>query len=287
MSASEFGARLDRAGESARALLGNGAALAGLIIVAALVIMAALAGLLAPADPNLQDLAHRLAPPEARHWLGSDELGRDILSRILYGSRVTLEVVALIAILVPPAGLIAGCLAGFYGGIVDAVLMRVADVFLALPRLILALALVAAMGPGIVHAVLAIALAAWPPYARLARAETMAIRGRDFIAAARLAGASRTRLLLRHIAPLCLPSLLVRASLDMSGVILTAAGLGFLGLGAQPPTAEWGAMIAAGRRFMLDEWWVAAAPGIAIAIAALGFNLLGEGLRDLLDPRQR
>jgi peptide/nickel transport system permease protein len=285
--ASELAARLDRVNETGRAVLGNPAALAGLVIVALLVVMAATAGLLAPADPDLQDLAHRLAPPEARHWLGTDELGRDIFSRILYGSRVTLAVVALIAVVVPPVGLLIGCLAGFFGGVIDGVLMRVADVFLALPRLILALALVAALGPGIVHAVLAIALAAWPPYARLARAETMAIRGRDFIAAARLAGASKTRILLRHIAPLCLPSLLVRASLDMSGVILTAAGLGFLGLGAQPPTAEWGAMIAAGRRFMLDEWWVAAAPGIAIAIAALGFNLLGEGLRDLLDPRQR
>jgi peptide/nickel transport system permease protein len=143
------------------------------------------------------------------------------------------------------------------------------------------------MGPGISHAMLAIGLAAWPPYARIARAETLSLREREFVAAARLAGASPARLLLRHIAPLCLPSLIVRASLDMSGVILTAAGLGFLGLGAAPPTAEWGAMIAAGRRFMLDEWWVAAAPGMAIATAALAFNLLGEGLRDLLDPRQQ
>ncbi|HUB95183.1 MAG TPA: ABC transporter permease, partial [Stellaceae bacterium] len=215
-------------------------ALAGLAIVALLVAAAVLAPALAPYDPDAQNLVLRLAPPGAAHWLGTDELGRDVLSRLLYGSRATLFVVAAITLTVPAVGLAAGCLAGLAGGIVDAVLMRAADVFLAFPRLILALALVAAMGPGLWHASLAIALAAWPPYARLARAETLALRGREFIAAARLAGASPARLLLRHIAPLCLPSLVVRASLDMAGVILTAAGLGFLGLGAAPPTAEWG-----------------------------------------------
>ena len=280
-------ARRLRLAEGARALAGNASAVAGLAIVLLLAALGLAAPLLARYDPNLQDLALRLAPPGALHWLGTDELGRDILARLLYGSRVTLSIAAVIALFVPLVGLAAGCAAGFFGGIVDAVLMRTADVFLAFPRLILALALVAAMGPGISHAMLAIALAAWPPYARVARAETLSLRGREFVAAARLAGASPARLLLRHIAPLCLPSLIVRASLDMAGVILTAAGLGFLGLGAAPPTAEWGAMIAAGRRFMLDQWWVAAAPGVAIAVAALGFNLLGEGLRDLLDPRQR
>ena len=270
----------------ARAVAGHRTALVGLGIVAALVLIAAAAPILAPYDPNVQDLALRLAPPGAQHWLGTDAFGRDILSRLLYGARVTLAVVVLIAAIVPPLGLAIGCVPGNCGGIVDAMQMRTADVFLAFPRLILALALVAALGPGIDHAVLAIALAAWPPYARLARAETLAILDRDYIAAARLAGASPGRLLLRHIAPLCLPSLLVRASLDISGVILIAAGLGFLGLGAAPPTAEWGAMIADGRSHMLDQWWIAAAPGVAIAIASLGFNLLGEGLRDLLDPRQ-
>jgi peptide/nickel transport system permease protein len=284
---SAFAARLAQAAATARALAANPSALAGFAITLALVLAAAAAPVLAPYDPDAQNLALRLAPPGALHWLGTDELGRDTLSRLLYGSRVTLAVVAMIAIAVPAAGLVIGCLAGLLGGIVDGVLMRTADVFLAFPRLILALALVAAMGPGLSHAILAIGLAAWPPYARLARAETLAIRQREFIAAARLSGASQARLLLRHIAPLCLPSLIVRASLDMAGVILTAAGLGFLGLGVAPPTAEWGAMIAAGRRFMLDQWWVAAAPGIAIAVATLGFNLLGEGLRDVLDPRQR
>jgi peptide/nickel transport system permease protein len=165
--------------------------------------------------------------------------------------------------------------------------MRLTDVFLALPRLILALAFVAALGPGIENAVLAIALVAWPPYARIARAETLALRHSDFIAAAQLAGASPVRIVLRHIMPLCLASVIVRVSLDMAGVILIAAGLGFLGLGAQPPAPEWGAMIAAGRKYMLDQWWVAAMPGIAIAVVSLGFNLLGDGLRDVLDPKQR
>jgi peptide/nickel transport system permease protein len=280
-------ARRARLVDSCRALAAQPTAVAGLVMIALLAVTAIAAPLLAPADPDAQNLALRLAPPGAAHWLGTDELGRDILARLLYGSRVTLAVAVVVALAVPPAGLAAGCAAGFFGGVVDAALMRTADVFLAFPRLILALALVAAMGPGLGHAMLAIALAAWPPYARLARAETLSLRGREFIAAARLAGASSGRLLLRHIAPLCLPSLVVRASLDMAGVILTAAGLGFLGLGVAPPTAEWGEMIAAGRRFMLDQWWVAAAPGAAIAVAALGFNLFGEGLRDLLDPRQR
>jgi peptide/nickel transport system permease protein len=259
----------------------------GAAIVLLLVAASVLAPALAPYDPNAQDLALRLAPPSAAHWLGTDELGRDTLARLLYGSRATLFVVAAITLTVPAVGLAAGCVAGLAGGVADAVVMRTADVFLAFPRLILALALVAAMGPGLWHASLAIALAAWPPYARLARAETLSLRDRDFVAAARLAGASPLRILMVHVAPLCLPSLVVRASLDMAGVILTAAGLGFLGLGAAPPTAEWGEMIAAGRRFMLDQWWVAAAPGAAIAVATLGFNLLGEGLRDRLDPRQR
>jgi len=280
-------ARRARIADAARALAAQPTAAAGLVIIALLALAAVAAPLIAPADPDTQNLALRLAPPGAAHWLGTDELGRDILARLLYGSRVSLAVAAVVALAVPPVGLAAGCAAGFFGGVVDAALMRSADVFLAFPRLILALALVAAMGPGLGHAMLAIALAAWPPYARLARAETLSLRGREFIAAARLAGASPARLLVRHIAPLCLPSLVVRASLDMAGVILTAAGLGFLGLGVAPPTAEWGAMIAAGRRFMLDQWWVAAAPGAAIALAALGFNLFGEGLRDLLDPRQR
>ena len=165
--------------------------------------------------------------------------------------------------------------------------MRTTDVFLAFPRLILALAFVAAIGPGIENAVIAIALTAWPPYARVARAETLSLREADFVSAARLQGASALRIIVRQIVPLCLSSVIVRLTLDMAGIILTAAGLGFLGLGAQPPSPEWGAMISSGRRFILDQWWVAFYPGLAICLAGLGFNLLGDGLRDVLDPKQR
>ncbi len=273
-------------GDTVRAVAGSAPASLGLAIVLLLVLVAIAAPLIAPFNPMTQDLAHRLAAPNPVHRLGTDELGRDILSRLVFGARTGLRIILLIAATVPPVGLLVGCVAGYVGGIADIVLMRTTDVFLAFPRLILALALVAALGPGLDHAVGAIALAAWPPYARLARAETQTIMRRDFIAAARLSGARPWRLLLRHIAPLCLPSLIVRASLDMAGVILTAAGLGFLGLGAAPGTPEWGAMIAAGRPYMIDQWWLAASPGAAIALVSLGFTLLGDGLRDLLDPRR-
>jgi peptide/nickel transport system permease protein len=221
----------------------------------------------------------------AAHWLGTDELGRDILSRIIHGARLTLYIVALVVIIAAPVGLLIGTTAGYTGGWLDAMLMRVTDIFLAFPKLILALAFVAALGPGIENAVIAIAVTAWPPYARIARAETITIRNADFIKAARLQGAGPFRLIRGHIMPLCLSSLIVRVTLDMAGIILTAAGLGFLGLGAQPPLPEWGAMISSGRKFMLDQWWVAAMPGVAIFVVSLGFNLLGDGLRDVLDPK--
>ena len=262
-------------------------AMAGLIVVAILVLAAAAAPLLARADPSAQDLANRLEFPSAAHWLGTDELGRDVFSRLLYGGRVTLGMVIAVVLMVAPVGLAVGCVAGYAGGVLDRVLMRVTDVFLAFPRLILALAFVAAIKPGVTSAIFAIALTAWPPYARLARAETMTIRGTDFIAATRLTGASATRIVFFHVAPLCLPSLVVRVTLDMSSIILTAASLGFLGMGAQPPSPEWGAMIATARRFILEQWWVPTFPGIAIFVASLAFNLLGDGLRDVLDPKQR
>jgi peptide/nickel transport system permease protein len=198
---------------------------------------------------------------------------------------VTLTIVALVAIIVVPIGLLVGTVSGFLGGVVDSILMRITDVFLAFPSLVLALAFAAALGPGIVNAVIAISLTAWPPYARLARAETASLAKSDFIAAIKLQGASTARILLRHVVPLCLSSVIVRLTLDMAGIIITAAGLGFLGLGAQPPTAEWGAMVASGRSIVLDQWWVATIPGIAIFIVSLGFNLLGDGLRDVFDPK--
>ncbi len=263
----------------------NKLAMVGLIILVLLIGMAIFAPLLAPQNPYAQDLGARLQPPSAAHWLGTDGLGRDIMSRLINGSRITLFIVGTVALIAPVIGLFIGTVAGFAGGWVDQVLMRVTDIFLAFPKLILALAFVAALGPSIGNAVLALALTAWPPYARLARAETLTIRHADFIAAARLQGAGRLRLLIRHIWPLCVSSLIVRVALDMAGIILSAAGLGFLGLGAQPPMPEWGAMISDGRTYILDFWWVAAMPGLAIFTVSIAFNLLGDGLRDVLDPK--
>jgi peptide/nickel transport system permease protein len=265
----------------------NRLAVLGLVIVLALILVAAFAPWIATHAPNDQNLAQRLLPPSAAHWLGTDDFGRDVFSRIVYGARITLYIVVLVAVIAAPIGLLVGTAAGYLGGWVDAALMRVTDVFLAFPSLILALAFVAALGPGIENAVIAIALTAWPPYARIARAETLTIRNSDYIAAARLQGAGTGRILVRHVMPLCLSSLTVRVTLDMAGIILTAAGLGFLGLGAQPPLAEWGAMVSAGRRYILDQWWVATIPGAAIFVVSLAFNLLGDGLRDVLDPRQQ
>jgi peptide/nickel transport system permease protein len=263
----------------------NPLAMAGLVVLMALVLIAVFVPLLTHRSPVTQDLGLRLRPPSAQYWFGTDELGRDIYTRVLYGSRITLVIVGLVVVMVAPTGLLIGTAAGYLGGWVDTVLMRVTDVFLAFPRLILALAFVSALGPGIENAVIAIAFTAWPPYARVARAETITIRNSDFIAAIRLQGAGPLRIVLGHVVPLCTSSLIVRLGLDMAGIILTAAGLGFLGLGAQPPAPEWGAMIASGRRFLLDQWWVATVPGIAILIVSLGFNLLGDGLRDVLDPK--
>ncbi len=264
----------------------NPLAVLGLLIVLALVVVSALAPVLATHDPFAQDLPSRLLPPGSPgHLFGTDELGRDIYSRLVHGASITLYIVALVAVTAPVAGLIVGTIAGYFGKWIDVVLMRLTDVFLAFPRLVLALAFVAALGPGIENAVLAIAITSWPPYARIARAETLTIRNSDYIAAIRLQGASGPRIIAGHIVPLCLSSVIVRITLDMAGIILTAAGLGFLGLGAQPPTPEWGAMISAGRKFLLDQWWVATVPGLAIFVVSLGFNLLGDGLRDVLDPR--
>jgi len=265
---------------------GNTMAMIGLWILLALVGIAAFAPILSPHNPFVQDLGNRLAPLGTEsHILGTDSLGRDILSRLIYGSRITLYIVALVALIAPVVGLLVGTVSGYVGGWVDVVLMRITDIFLAFPRLVLALAFVAALGAGIENAVLAISLTAWPPYARIARAETLTIRAADYISAIQLQGAGAMRIITRHIWPLCVSSLIVRVTLDMAGIILAAAGLGFLGLGAQPPSPEWGAMISEGRRFILDHWWVATMPGLAIFTVSLAFNLLGDGLRDVLDPK--
>ena len=284
--ASREQAALGRAFEAWRTFARNRLAMAGLFIILLLILVALFADHLAPFSPFEGDLrVSRLAPPSWAHPFGTDDQGRDILSRVIHGSRITLFVVLLVAVLAAPVGLLVGTVAGYSGGLVDAALMRITDIFLAFPRLILALAFVAALGPGIENAVIAIAITSWPPYARIARAETLTIRQADYILAVKLVGATPWRIVLRHVMPLCVSSVIVRVTLDMAGIILTAAGLGFLGLGAQPPMPEWGALIANGRLYVLDQWWVAAAPGAAIFVVSLAFNLLGDGLRDALDPK--
>ncbi|NKK80145.1 ABC transporter permease [Rhizobium leguminosarum] len=285
---SRLQARLGRTYVTWRQFTANRLAVVGLLIIVALLFIAAFADVLATHNPVVGDLRNaRLLPPgTGGFWLGSDDQGRDIYSRLIYGSRLTLLVVVLVAVISAPVGLIVGTVSGYAGGWVDATLMRITDIFLAFPKLVLALAFVAALGPGIQNAIIAIAITSWPPYARIARAETLTVRRSDYISAVKLMGASPLRIIVRHVMPLCISSLIVRVTLDMAGIILTAAGLGFLGLGAQPPLPEWGAMIASGRRFILDQWWVAAMPGIAILIVSLGFNLLGDGLRDALDPKE-
>ncbi|MBX4335130.1 ABC transporter permease [Bartonella raoultii] len=263
----------------------NFSAVIGLIIICIIIICALFAPWIATHDFLHNDLAHRLQPPSLLHYFGTDELGRDIFSRLVFGARITLYIVFLTTIIVGPIGLIVGTVSGYVGGWVDTILMRIVDIFLAFPALILALAFSAALGPGIENASIAISIAAWPPIARLARAETLTIRSSDYVSAIRLQGASAWRIILFHIAPMCIPSVIVRLTLDMSGIILTAAGLGFLGLGAQLPSPEWGAMLSSGREFMMTNWWLAAIPGCAILFASLAFNLLGDGLRDVLDPR--
>lgn len=257
----------------------------GAFLLIFMVLVAITAPLLAPFDPNLQEASHRLQPPNAHYWLGTDQLGRDVLSRLIFGTRPTFLIVLAVSLIATPIGILVGVLAGYYGGIIESFFMRMTDIFMALPRLVLALALGAILGGGLLNAVIAIAVTAWPAYARIARAETKAIKNSDYVKAAVTQGLSTFTILRTHILPMCMPSIIVRMSFDMAGIILMAAGLGFLGLGAQPPLAEWGAMIASGRDYIFDQWWICAIPGLAICLASLAFNLLGDGLRDILDPK--
>ncbi len=268
-----------------RRLLRNPLTVAGVVVILVLIGVAIGAPWIATHDPLAQDLAGALQAPSAAHWFGTDEFGRDIFSRLVHGSRITLYIVALVTVVVGPIGLAVGVTSGYFGGWVDTTFMRITDIFISFPSLVLALAFVAALGPGLDHAVIAIALTAWPPIARLARAETLSLRKADFIVVAQLQGASSLRVLLRHVVPLCLSSVVVRLTMNRASIILTAAGLGFLGLGAQAPLPEWGAMISDGRRYMMDSWWMVTMPGAAILLVSLAFNLLGDGLYDVLDPR--
>lgn len=267
--------------------LANPLSLAGLLIIVMLLLVALAASWLAPYDPIRTDVPHRLEAPSAQHLFGTDQLGRDILSRIIYGTRISLRIAVLAAVIATVIGAPLGLISGYFRGRVDDLLMRLTDMFMAFPRLILAMAIAAALRPTLENVIIAISLAAWPAYTRLARSVTLGLREENFVEAARALGANPLRILARHIAPGVISPMVIQVSLDMGGIILTAAGLGFIGFGAQPPTPEWGVMISEGRTYITDQWWVSTFPGIAISLFVLGFNLLGDGIRDILDPRLR
>ena len=258
-----------------------------LALIALFAIGALFAPLLAPYDPLAQDLASRLEPPSTAHWLGTDQLGRDIASRLLYGSRISLVIGVVVVGLAGAFGTLFGLIAGYAGGLVDEGLMRLTEVFLAFPPLILAMAIAGALGPSLTNAIIAIAAVTWAVYARLARGQVLSLRRREYVEAARSIGAAWPRILLRHLLPNAIAPLLVQASFDMGSAIISAAGLSFIGFGAQPPTPEWGVMISEGRNFISTQLWLSLFPGLAILFAVGAFNLLGDGLRDILDPRLR
>ncbi|MFQ6125465.1 MAG: ABC transporter permease [Candidatus Heimdallarchaeota archaeon] len=256
--------------------------LVGFLIVLIMIILAIVAPYIAPYPEDIIGFAHlekRLQPPSQQHWFGLDEMGRDIFSRVIFGCRISLEIGILVIIISASIGTIAGALAGYYRGWVDFIIMRITDTFLALPSLILALAIAAAIGTGLFNLMVAIAIAWWPWYARLVRAQALSLSEATFIEAAKAMGVTDFRIVLRHVIPNCIAPIVVQASLDLGYVILTAASLGFLGLGAQPPAAEWGLMVSIGRGFFPNWWWITTFPGLAIFISVLGFNLLGDGIR--------
>jgi peptide/nickel transport system permease protein len=261
--------------------------LTGTVLIGLLLVIVVAAPLIATHHPLEQNFAVRLRPPGASHWFGTDQFGRDIFSRVVYGSRIAMQIILIVSLISGVTGSMLGTLAGYFGGRIDEVISRLTDMFLAFPSLVLAMAFAAALGPNLTNAILAISLVTWTPSARLARAEALRIKQEDFVEAARALGARDPRVIVRHILPSALSVVIVQLTLRMGTIILTAAGLGFLGLGAQPPTPEWGAMVSDGRNYLVDQWWMSTLPGLAIAVTVLGFNLLGDGIRDLLDPHLR
>lgn len=270
-----------------RALLAHRTGVVGLVIVVGVALIAIAAPLIAPDDPTRVDALRRLAPPSADTLLGTDNLGRDILSRLIWGARLSLGTAGLAAVLILTIGVGSGMIAGFYGGLLDDLLMRVVDVLLAFPALILALAIAGVLGPSIMSVMIGIVAVAWADYARVMRGQVLSARERQYVEAARAIGVGNTRILTRHLLPNVLPPILVLASLEMGGLILAISGLSFLGLGAQPPTPEWGAMLNDGRAFIAAAPQLMIYPGLAISIVVVGFNLLGDGLRDAFDPHMR
>ena len=271
-----------------RTLTQHQLALTGLVLLGIFLICAVFAGLLAPHDPAQLDLASRLLPPTHAHWFGTDELGRDVFSRTLYGARVSLCVATAVVALSLAVGLLLGMLAGYHGGWLDTLInLYLSNAFLSLPGILLAVAVVAFLGPSLINLILALALAGWVNYARLVRAQVMAVKERAFVQAARSLGASDLRIMFRHILPNILQPLLVQATIGMAAAVLSEATLSFLGLGVQPPTATWGAMLNDARSHLFESPYLVFFPAAAVALCVLAFNLIGDGLRDALDPRRQ
>ncbi|RLC39589.1 MAG: D,D-dipeptide ABC transporter permease [Candidatus Nealsonbacteria bacterium] len=262
-------------------------AMIGTVLIIIFLGIAILAPLLTSYNPTAQNMNERLLAPSSQHIFGTDQYGRDVFSRVVYGTRVEVWIIFVVSIISIIIGLIVGIIAGYFGGVADEVLMRITDMFLAFPRLVLAMVLTAALGPNLTNTMIAIALVDWTIYARLGRAEAMKVKSQPYIEAIRAMGANDLRIIVFHVLPMSISPVIVQLTLRMGTIILTAAGLGFLGLGAQPPTPEWGAIVSDGRSYLVDQWWITTFPGIAIAIVVLGFNLLGDGIRDILDPRLR
>jgi len=274
----------------ARTFRRNTSAMFGLAIVVVFLVVAAIGPWIVPFPEDATGAVHldiKLQPPDGTHWFGTDEVGNDVFTRVVLGTRVTLQIACIVTGLAMLIGVPLGMIAGLVGGWVQEVIMRVTDVFLSVPGLVLAIAIVGALGPGIVNAMLALSLVWWPGYVRLVQAKTLALKNEIYVQAAYSIGASKLRIVFIHILPNCTSPIIVKASMDMGMAILGAASLGFLGLGAQPPFPEWGAMISIARTYLPDWWWYSFFPGLAISLTVLGFNLLGDGLRDILDPKHR
>ena len=268
----------------------NPLSMVGLCIIVFLFAMALIGPYFVPYPKDATGALHmkdKLMAPSWDHWMGTDHVGRDILTRVVVGARVSLMAGIVVIFLAVIIGCTLGAIAGFKGGWIGELIMRVTDVFLTIPELILAMAIAAALGPGLFNVMVAVSLAWWPGYCRLTRASILSLRETQFSEAAKSLGASETRVLFRHLLPNALPTILVKASMDIGFAVLTTAALGFIGLGTQPPTPDWGAMIADGRRFIRESWWFSTFPGLAILLTVVGFNLLGDGIRDVLDPRSR
>jgi peptide/nickel transport system permease protein len=256
-------------------------------IILSLVLTALFAPFIAPHDPYRINPANRLKPPSLDHWFGTDTAGRDIFSRVVFGTRISIRIGVTVVFLAVVAGSLIGLFSGYFGGRFDLVVMRITDIFFSIPYLVLAMAITAALGPGLLNAMISLSLVWWPVYARLIRGQVLQVREAPYIEAARGLGASRRRIIFRHILPNAITPIIVQCSLDFGNVIMYAAALSFIGLGAQPPAPEWGAMISLARNYLQDSWWFATFPGLAILVTVIGFNLLGDGIRDMTDPRLR